>query len=180
MILLQLAFEFFKIGLFAVGGGMATVPFLYELGQTSGWYSAQTLTDMIAVSECTPGAIGVNMATYVGFTSAGVAGGIVAGVSLIAPALIIASIISKFLHKFEESKLVKSAFYGLRPASLALILAGCYELARVVFVQSEAPLVLDSQAVIFAVILFILMKEIKLHPVFFLAFSALVGILLGL
>ncbi len=182
MILLELAFEFFKIGLFAVGGGAATIPFLYQLGESTGWFSAQTLSDMIAVSECTPGAIGVNMATYVGYDTAGVLGGIVAGVSLIAPAFFIASIISKFLYKFEESRIVKDVFYGLRPASVALIATGCLEIANTsLFDLSKTGFeMVDMNAVIFAFVLYILMKELKLHPIFYLAFAAIMGILLEL
>ena len=76
MTLLRLAGEFFCIGLFSVGGGMATVPFLLSLGQRTGWFLPSALTNIIAISEATPGPIGVNMATYVGYTVSGVLGGI--------------------------------------------------------------------------------------------------------
>ena len=95
MILLQLFIEFFKIGLFAVGGGMATIPFLQELSQRTGWFSERFITDMIAISESTPGPIGINMATYVGFNLAGVAGGIVATLGTIIPAIVIITLVSK-------------------------------------------------------------------------------------
>ncbi len=180
MIIFELAYEFFKIGLFAVGGGAATIQFLFQLGETSGWFSAQSLTDMISVSECTPGAIGVNMATYVGYDTAGVLGGIVAALSLIAPAFFIASIISKFLVKFEQSVLVKDVFYGLRPASVALIATGCFEIAKTSILNFEniGWEIIDTNAVIFAAVLYILMKELKLHPIYYLGFAALMGILL--
>ena len=72
MLYLQLFWEFFKTGLFAIGGGMATLPFLYDMADKTGWFTRAQLADMIAVSESTPGPIGVNMATYVGFLTGGV------------------------------------------------------------------------------------------------------------
>ena len=75
MILLRLFFEFFKIGLFSVGGGMATLPFLYDMADKTGWFDYAQIADMLAVSESTPGPIGINMATYVGYTTAGIPGG---------------------------------------------------------------------------------------------------------
>ena len=79
MILLRLFFEFFKTGLFAVGGGLATIPFLQAMGAATGWFTDSDLTTMIAVSESTPGPIGVNMATYVGFQTAGMTEGVIRG-----------------------------------------------------------------------------------------------------
>ena len=78
MTYLRLFWEFFKTGLFAVGGGMATVPFLKNIGLATGWYSQTDLMNMLAVSESTPGPIGINMATYVGFTVAGIPGAVIA------------------------------------------------------------------------------------------------------
>ena len=96
MIYLRLFFEFCKVGLFSVGGGLATIPFLTDLGERTGWFTSAQLADMIAVSESTPGPMGVNMATYVGFTSGGVLGGIVATLGLIFPSLVIILIIAGF------------------------------------------------------------------------------------
>ena len=87
MIYLSLFFEFFKIGLFAIGGGLATLPFLLNLSEKTGWFTEQQLVQMIAVSESTPGPVGVNMATFVGVQSAGVFGGLIATVALVLPAL---------------------------------------------------------------------------------------------
>ena len=132
MILLKLFWEFFKTGLFAIGGGMATVPFLQDISAKTGWYTAAQLADMIAVSESTPGPLGVNMATYVGYTVGsqqlggpvmGVLAAIIATLGLIAPSVIIILIIAYFLKRFRDSKLVDAALYGLRPASVALISA---------------------------------------------------------
>ena len=121
MIYFQLFYEFFKIGLFALGGGLATLPFLYNLAAKYPWFDASMLPNMIAVSESTPGPIGVNMATYAGYSAAGISGGIVATLGLVTPSIIIIMIIAGFLNKFQENLYVKSAFYGLRPAVTALI-----------------------------------------------------------
>ena len=123
MLYLQLFWEFFKTGLFAIGGGMATLPFLYDMADKTGWFTRAQLADMIAVSESTPGPIGVNMATYVGFLTGGVPGAVTATVGLIAPSVIVILIVAAFLQAFRDSKYVAGAFYGLRPASTALITA---------------------------------------------------------
>ena len=121
MIYLRLFWEFLKTGLFAVGGGMATVPFLSDMAEKTGWFSQSMLADMIAVSESTPGPIGVNMATYVGYTVAGVPGGLIATVGLIAPSILVILIIAAFLRAFRRNRWVERVFYGIRPASTALI-----------------------------------------------------------
>ena len=123
MTLWLLFYEFAKTGLFAVGGGMATIPFLYAISEKTGWFTAADIGNMIAISESTPGAIGVNMYTYVGFHVAGLAGALITTVGLVLPAIIVIIIISKMLKKFKDSQMVNKIFYGLRPASTGLIIA---------------------------------------------------------
>ena len=123
MILLKLFWEFLKIGLFSVGGGMATLPFLYDLADSTGWYTYSQLADMLAVSESTPGPVGINMATYVGYTVGGFAGAVTATVGIVLPGVILVLIIVSVLDKFRGNRYVDAAFYGLRPASTALIAA---------------------------------------------------------
>ena len=123
--LLRLYWEFFKTGLFAVGGGMATLPFLKNIGETTGWYTYGDLMNMLAVSESTPGPIGINMATYVGFTVAGVPGAVIATIGEVTPSIIVILVVAMMLKKFRENKYVDRAFYGLRPASTGLIGAAC-------------------------------------------------------
>ena len=106
MIYLTLFYEFFKIGLFAVGGGIATLPFLMDLTDKYDWYTASELTNMIAISESTPGPVGINMATYAGYQAAGIGGAIVATVSLVLPALIIIVIVARFMKKFYDNSTV--------------------------------------------------------------------------
>ena len=126
MTYLRLFWEFFKTGLFAVGGGMATVPFLKNIGLATGWYSQTDLMNMLAVSESTPGPIGINMATYVGFTVAGIPGAVIATIGEVTPSIIVILIVAAMLTKFRNSNYVENAFYGLRPASSGLIGAACF------------------------------------------------------
>ena len=121
MIYLSLFLSFFKIGLLAIGGGLATVPFLYELGKKTNWFTTQELTSMIAVSESTPGPIGINMATFTGIQVAGLFGGLVATLGLVLPAFLIILLLADFLKKQSENKWVKAAFSGLRPCVSVLI-----------------------------------------------------------
>lgn len=190
MIYIQLFYEFFKTGLFAIGGGMATLPFLYDMADKTGWFTAAQLSDMIAISESTPGPIGVNMATYVGYTTGGVIGGIIATIGLITPSIIIIIIIALFLKSFRENKYVDAAFYGLRPASTGLIAAAGSTVVMLtlfkldLFKQTGNIINLfDWKALVLAVIIFILTNYVKvtkkLHPVVFIAGSAILGILFG-
>ena len=126
MTILRLMLAFFKTGLFSVGGGLATLPFLYEMSDQTGWFSHADIADMIAISESTPGAIGINMSTYAGYKTAGVPGGILASLALATPSVVIILIIARFLKKFRDNPNVEGAFYGLRPASIAMITAPLY------------------------------------------------------
>ena len=134
---LQLFWEFFKTGLFAVGGGMATLPFLHDIGESTGWYTQANLMNMLAVSESTPGPIGINMATYVGFTvgsshgtAGAVLGAVVATLGEVTPSIVVILIVAAMLKKFRDSRYVNNAFYGLRPASTGLgarcVEVGCH------------------------------------------------------
>ena len=185
MTLLRLFYEFFKTGLFSVGGGMATIPFLQHMGEKTGWFTNGDLTTMIAVSESTPGPMGVNMATYVGFKICGVVGAVVATLGLIAPSIIVILIIAGFLQKFRHSKSVEAVFSGLRPASTALIASTGLSVAWSVFTVANqlSPDSLPSirwRAVILAAAVFVCMKWTplkKLHPILFIAAAAVVGII---
>lgn len=181
---LRLFLEFFKTGLFSVGGGLATLPFLYEISDSTGWFTHEDIADMIAISESTPGAIGINMSTYAGYKTAGIAGGIVASLALALPSFIVIMIIAAFLDRFRESRYVNAAFYGLRPASIAMISAAGINVVRIALIN--IPSFLESRnlfnliiwkAAILAVILFFGRKKLKLHPVLFIAFSAVIGII---
>ena len=184
MMLLRLFWEFFKIGLFAVGGGMATIPFLYDLSDRTGWFTYSQLADMIAISESTPGPIGVNMSTYVGYEMAGIAGSIFTTLGVVTPSSIIIVIVSIFLQKFRDNRYVESAFYGLRPASSGLIASAALSVTTVALLMDGWTwgTLLGSirwPAVALAAFLAVvtnLKQTKKWHPIAFLGFSAVVGI----
>ncbi len=186
MIYLRLFWEFFKTGLFAVGGGMATVPFLSDMAEKTGWFTQSMLADMIAVSESTPGPIGVNMATYVGYKVAGVSGGLVATVGLIAPSIIVILIIAAFLRAFRRNRWVERVFYGIRPASTALIAdAGVAVLLLSVFSVDafrsggfRAAVSWKGLALFTAiwVLTNVVKPTKKLHPIVYILASAAIGI----
>ncbi|NCB51577.1 MAG: chromate transporter [Clostridia bacterium] len=187
MILLQLFWEYFKIGLFAVGGGMATLPFLYDVADKTGWFTYTQLADMIAVSESTPGPIGINMATYVGFTVAGIPGAIIATAAMIIPGIVIVVIIARMLEKFCGNRYVEAAFYGLRPASTGLIAAAGLLVVMISLFNVDLYKVTGSIAdlvswrgMILAAVIWILTNLVKptkkLHPIIYIAVSAVVGI----
>jgi len=186
MILLKLFWEFFKTGIFTVGGGMATLPFLYDLSDKTAWYTHAQLADMIAVSESTPGPIGINMATYVGTTVGGVPGAVAATLGFITGPVIIVLIIAGVLKAFRENKYVDAAFYGLRPCSIGLIAAAGVLVVKIslfdfdLFAKtSSLPDIFKPKAIILAVLLLIATRYVKplkkLHPVFFIAVAAVVG-----
>ncbi len=183
MTLLRLIWEFIKTGLFSVGGGLATLPFLYEMSDRTGWFSHADIADMIAISESTPGAIGINMSTYAGFLSAGVLGGVIASLALAFPSLVIILIIAKFLEKFRDSRFVEGVFYGLRPASIAMITAAGLNVMRVSLIDPEAFAQSGSvgdlfvwKALILAALIFFGQKKLKWHPVVFIAIAAVAGV----
>ena len=178
--LLDLFFSFFKIGLFAVGGGPATIPYLMDLTEAKDWYTMKELTNMIAISESTPGPLGINMATYAGFTTAGVAGGIIATLGLVTPSVIVIIIIARFLNNFSENRYVKAAFSGIRPAVTALIAMAVYNLCKVsLFVETDAGFVPAVKTMILAIVVFFAMqnkKLKKLHPAYWLLAAAVIGV----
>ena len=192
MIYLQLFWEFFKTGLFAVGGGMATIPFLYDLSDKTGWFTHNDLANMIAVGESTPGPIGVNMATYVGFLTGmrdngiltAILGAVTATLGLITPSVIVILIIAAILKSFRDNKYVNSAFYGLRPASTGLITAAGITVIMSTLVViggvTEHTFALNWKGLILAVVLWVLTNVVKQtkkwHPIVFIGISALIGI----
>ncbi len=180
MIYLRLFYEFFKTGLFSVGGGLATIPFLSDIGVRTGWFSATELANMIAVSESTPGPIGLNMATYVGYATAGIPGSVVATLGLIAPSILVILIIAGFLEKFRQARAVDAVFYGLRPASTGLIAAADIVVAKIALFHGAVSLSsLHYGAILLALAVFLCMQFTpmkKLHPIVFILFSAAVGV----
>ena len=196
MILLRLYLEFFKTGLFAVGGGMATLPFLKEIGESTGWYTYSDLLNMLAVSESTPGPIGINMATYVGYTVAGIPGVLAATIGEVTPSVIVILIIAAVLKNFRDNRYVNRAFYGLRPASSGLIGgAGIAVVLEVLLgsriVKEEGALLgrflweggIHWMGILLAAVILVLTNYVKptkkLHPIVFILSSAVIGVVFG-
>ena len=183
MIFLQLFYEFFKTGLFAVGGGLATLPFLEDISQRTGWFTSAQLADMLAISESTPGPIGVNMATYVGFETAGILGSLCATVGLVLPSVIIIILISKVLEKFRTNTYVEAAFYGLRPASVAMVASAGIGVAMTTLLNLTASgfAVLRWRELVLAAVILVLTNFVpkvkKFHPIVFIALAAAVGVI---
>ncbi len=192
-ILLTLFFEFFKTGLFAVGGGLATLPFLYDMAGRYSWIDASAMSDMIAISESTPGPIGVNMATYTGFNAGaelgglgmGIASALVATLALVLPSLIVILIVARMLDKFQNNPFVERAFTGLRPAvcgliasaALSVFVSACFEVNNFSF-SIDFLKSIDIKAIVLFIILFIVNKKIKMHPIFLIIPAGILGILL--
>ena len=194
MIYSQLFWEFLKTGLFAVGGGMATIPFLYQISDKTGWFTHTDLANMIAVGESTPGPIGVNMATYVGFVTGmkegsvltAILGSVIATAGLVTPSVIVILIVAAILKSFRNNRYVNSAFYGLRPASTGLIAAAGFSVLMSTMVvvgvgeNLDHTFSLNWKGLVLAVLLWLLTNVIKKtkkwHPIVFIGFSALVGI----
>lgn len=169
MIYLQLFFEFCKIGLLALGGGLATVPFLYDLTVSHSWFTSQELTEMIAVSESTPGPLGVNMATYAGFRAAGVWGGLVATLGLIMPSMIIIILLARYLKKHSEDMKFESLMKSIRPVSLALISFGGIFIAR--------DIIDDYMTAGCVIAAFVFIHKIRIHPILYIISGAVGGLL---
>lgn len=170
MIYFKLFLEFFHIGLFSFGGGYATLPFLYHIADVQKWYTAKQLTDMIAVSSITPGPVGVNVATFAGFATSGILGSLVATTAVVLPSYVLVIIVSKLLEKFKENIYVQAAIYGLKPAGCGLLAA--------VGVGMFAENLSFLGFLLFGVLFYISFTK-KKDPLFYLAVSAVVGLLAG-
>ncbi len=174
---------FFLTGLFAIGGGLAAIPIMQQFFVGGGWIKQDLFVNMIAISESTPGPIGVNMATYIGFEKFGIFGGILATLALTLPSFLIIWMIARSYSRFQDSKLVKSGLYGIKAAVVGLIASAAYS------VIASTVLTIDTftrhpsfftlfdfkQLLIFAVI-FALYKIFKKHPIWYILFGALCGI----
>ena len=184
MIYITLFYEFFKIGLFAIGGGLATLPFLYDLSERYPWITTDSIADMVAISQSTPGPLGINMSTYAGYQGGGLLGGIIATIGLITPSIIVIIIIAHILNKFKESPYVESVFYGLRPAVTGLIAAAGFAVFKITIlnmskfnITNKLLDIINYKATLLLIGIFVIMKYFKKHPIFYLFLGALAGIL---
>lgn len=200
MIFLTLFLEFFKIGLFSVGGGLATIPFLQDIAGKYDWFDISMLGRMIAIAESTPGPVGINMATYAGFQAGhiygllgGIAGGFTATMGIVVPALVTITLISKAYRKFKENPLVENAFYGVRPVVAGMIASSALLLVQQGLLNGAVPeftgllqwlsqiwALVDSKAVILFAAVLVCVRRFKLHPIIFIAASGVLGALLSM
>lgn len=172
MIYALLAYEFFKIGLFAVGGGLVTVPFLFDLSEEYAWFSKGELADMIAVSQSTPGPVGINMATYAGFKAAGLGGALIATLSEVLPSMIVVYFVAQALAKWQNNKYLNRILSGIRPAVLALILFAGWDIAKETIV--------DYKSLAVMLVLLLAMRWFKKSPIYYIAVSAVIGLFMQL
>ncbi|MBR5430208.1 MAG: chromate transporter [Firmicutes bacterium] len=183
MIYLLLAWEYFKIGLFMIGGGLAALPLLFQLTDKYDWFTVSQLTDMVAISESTPGPLAINMATYSGYTTAGVAGAAVATVAILLPSVLVSLLLCRVLARVSGQGWLEDLFRGLRPAVAGLIAAVSYTLLELaVAADGEAGFVSGvnwTAAVLFLVLLAGVFR-FKKHPIVYIGIGAAAGILLGL
>lgn len=184
MSLIKLYFEFFKIGLFSIGGGLATLPFLQKLAENYDWLTSNELVNMIAISESTPGPIGINTATFVGYQANGIIGGVISTLGIVTPSILIIILIAHFFNKFNEKPIVQGAFLGIRPAVTGLIASVGFEVLRLSVINidkfSATNKVIDlinyKEIILFVVVLYLINKYNK-HPIIYLAGAAIIGII---
>lgn len=179
--------EFFKTGLFSVGGGLATMPFLYDIGQRTEWFTEQEMANIIAIAESCPGPLGVNMTTYAGYLTAGTLGGIISTLALTAPALIVITAVASMLNRFRGNEAVDRIFYGLRPASTALIAAAEIGVARMALLHTglyeKTGILTDLfnwKAILLAAVVYITLVKFRKHPIVYIGASALAGIIFSM
>jgi len=184
MKLLYLLVNFFKIGLFSVGGGLATLPFILEIADLSdGWLTREMVGNMLAVAQSLPGPIGANLSAYTGFRYAGIPGAYTAALGLTAPSIIIITIIAKMLQAFKESTIAKNLFTGFRPAAAGLLSAAAFGAITLSLWNSAASAWYEyirwKETLIFAVIFFLVFK-FKKHPIVYIAAAGAIGVILKL
>lgn len=184
---LLLMYEFIKVGLFSVGGGYATLPFLYHIAEVYNWYSAKELVDMLAVSSITPGPVGINVATFAGFKTGGLLGALIATASVMLPSYLLVIVIYKLLNRFNENFYVQAVLYAVKPAGCALIAAVAVRLFRDYILRNvdvfniyDITAFVDIKALLLLVGLFVMSIKIKKDPLVYLGVAALFGIILHL
>jgi chromate transporter len=184
MNLLYLFATFFRTGLLAIGGGLATLPFIFEIADNSdGWLTREMVGNMLAVAQSSPGAIGANLSAYVGLSYAGISGSYAAALGLIAPSIIIIIIIARMLAAFKENPIVKSLFAGFRPAAAGLLSAACFGAIALSLWNAAAPVwyeLLRWKETLIFVALFFLIYKFKKHPVIYIFAAGLAGVVMKL
>jgi len=170
MILLKLFLAFMKIGAFSFGGGYAMLPLIEnEVINKNGWIDYETFVDVIAIAEVTPGPIAINSATFIGYRISGIPGSVVSTLGVIFIPTILILILTRFVLKFKESKLVKAIFSGLRPALVGLILASAFSVGKTQLT--------NIQGIVIALLVFVIINKTKIHPILAIVLSGVLGFL---
>ena len=173
MIYLVLLYEFFKIALFTIGGGLASIPYLILLSNKYNWYSIEQLIDMIAISESTPGPIAINISTYAGYNTVGVLGGITASIGFALPSIILVYLVIKVLDRNNDNKYIRGLFNSIRPIICAFILKAAIDIS-IISINNNFIL-----AIIIIFIFILLIRKYKLHPIFYILGGGVLGIIMG-
>lgn len=185
MIILKLYIEFFKIGLFTYGGGLAMLPLLQERGIELGWLTKEQFVDMIAISQSTPGPIGINMATFVGYAQAGILGAIIASIAIVLPGFIIVMIISRFLVIFNKSPMFEAIFSSLRAAVIGLIATATINIALISIINVDEFIetknimnLFEIKSLLFFIIMLFLVLRYNKHPLYYIVSAGIIGIII--
>lgn len=187
MTLLYLIKEFVIISCFAIGGGMVAIPFIQNIADTTGLITEENIVEMIAISEITPGPLIVNMATYIGYIVEGPLGGILTTLALIIPQILIVYLVFRMLNKFKDSKNMMLILKSLRPITLALTVGAGMFIFKPAFLKLEEfsntnniVNIFNLPSILCAIVLTIMIRKIKIHPIFFLIFGAFLGVIFHL
>jgi len=196
MILLQLMWTFFKIGMFSFGGGYAMIPLIQKEIEVNGWVQAQEFADIVAISQMTPGPLAVNASTYIGYKVAGVIGSVFATLGVSLPSFILITIIARFVAKFKESAALEAVLKGIRPVTIGLISSAVIFFAEMSILNDEIPfekltgifagnfanpfegLYIVPGAAVICVIVFAAIKWLKINPILAIIISGGLGILI--
>lgn len=184
MSLWELCLRFLYVGLFTVGGGLATIPLMIQAVVDTGLITEDMFYSMLAVSQSTPGPIGVNLATYIGFENYGVIGGLLVTLSIGLPCFVISSLVSKAYERFSNAKAVRYAFYGIRAAVCGLIASAALGVLKITVFTADAfrasgsvLSLIDWKAALLFAVLYLLVIRFQKHPVLYIALGGLAGFL---
>lgn len=184
MIAVVLFLSFFQIGLFAFGGGLATIPFIQALGEKTGWFTVEQVMNMMAISEATPGPLGINMATYVGYVTDSFLGSFAAVAGLVLPSIVVILLVSKLFDIFQDNIYVRRVLYGLRSSSVALIFLAFLEAFKITSLDlskytgfASMVSVIKVVPIFVSCLIFVLIRKFKLHPICYITFAAILGVI---
>ena len=184
MSLMNLLFEFFKIGAVTYGGGLAMIPLLRDIAINNQWLSDSQFANLIAISQTTPGPIAINMAAFIGYREVGVLGAIAASLVLILPAFVMAVVLSNFLTKHRKSPLITAAFVGLKATVIGLIATSIVQVALVsLYLDDSGELLrfwrhIDPKAVVMLVVSYLLIRKTQKHPLYYIVGFGLISIVI--